>query len=259
MRDTQLGQREDVLWTLQDELDEWRSLVQTLHPSSASLSYPYNYWDRLYQGTTFVLHRASPLCLQPSPRSIEKCLRSAGAYLEDSAQLLRNSNVPLSLMLAQGVIFAGLTMLITAKTDFPRLVEHAGTSLLSDALPAWTRKCSVCLAIMCERWGKDLPAGLEAKFELLANDCFKTIFSGLISQATGSPPQQGNSSANAAHVTQHQRGCAEVFAKGQDGRISVQPDAAAPSAEDWSGLFEEFLGIDQAETFWDFSPLDPIQ
>lgn len=231
-----------------------------------------SYWDRLYHGTTFVLHRASPLCPHPSDESLERCIRSAGAYIDDMADILRASNVPLSWMLVQGILFAGLTMLVSVRTNYHRLASRTGLPFLLVELPAWSRKCSVCLAVVNERWGeKELLPELGNQFELLADDTLGAISTELTSQIAtnrGYPRAQPNSMvgnglvANTAAATgQHSSGFTPGLGEQElmtslDTNNSRFGDFGMPTTS-WENLdlFRDVLGIDDSQTFWDiFAP-----
>ncbi|RFU73585.1 hypothetical protein TARUN_8655, partial [Trichoderma arundinaceum] len=79
-------QRRIFISSLQQELDEWRANIPVNPQSHAAHPYSYSYWDRLYHGTTFVLHRSSPLCPNPPAQSLERCIRSAGNYIDERGQ-----------------------------------------------------------------------------------------------------------------------------------------------------------------------------
>lgn len=76
-------------------------------------------------------------------------------------------------------------MLISARAN----VKLLDWSLLLVDLPAWSRKCSVCLAIMNERWQQDLLSELETHVEILADETLRFISNGLAAERarTGSP------------------------------------------------------------------------
>ena len=189
-----LEEQQKVISNLQSDLDTWMASISTPNAAEGTTAYPRKYWERLYHGTTFVLHRASSLCPRPSKESQEWCIRNAGAYIDDMAEVLRDSNVPLSWMLIQGVLFAGLTMLITARTSLSIMGSRAGLPLMLVELPAWSRKCSICLAIMNERWGQDILSKLETQFEMLVNDTLSVICNELGSQnaTTSSTSEEAN-------------------------------------------------------------------
>lgn len=89
--------------------------------------------------------------------------------------VIRSSRISLSWMLIQGVLFAGLTMLVTARTGFKKLLPMTGLHFFVADFPGWARKCAICLAIMNERWKEDLLVTLEARFEALVNDTLRFI------------------------------------------------------------------------------------
>lgn len=272
---------------LQGELDAWRAdLAQVLQFASdeteaSSSSYPPQYWHRLYYGTSFVLHRASPLCPQPSAASLEQCVRAAGAYLDCMLEVVRHSHVPLSWMLVQGVLFAGLSMLITARTRFQTLSQHAAVRLLLVDLPMWTRRCSICLAVMNERWSlnrsrnrseEDLLSQLERQFEVLAGDTLSLITAAVLGESSAQPvadtlPMQIQqpsvnfpavadmmSSNPQQHLHQQQQRQAALLSTGTGNDNDTNPMLLNTNDWDYMQDFREFLGIDGVHTFWDIFP-----
>jgi hypothetical protein len=218
----------------------------------------FSYWERLYHGTSFVLHRASPLCPRPSPQSLERCIQSAGAYIDCMVDVLRRSNVPLTWMLVQGVLFAGLTMLVTARTSFRSLAEHSGLPFLLVELPAWTRKCSKCLAIINERWCEDLLSKLDTQFETLANDTLRLISSTLTARSNDSRPTQTNHPSRDESNPLKQ---AHMPSAPHDNNLHVEDEpmdfgADMTSDLDYIDTFREYLGIDGVQTFWDILSSD---
>ena len=161
-------------------------------------------------------------------------------------------------MLIQGVLSAGLTMLISARASFKML----DWSLLVVDLPAWSRKCSVCLAIMNERWQQDLLSELETHVEILADETLRFISNGLAAERVGSGSQEltrvevpanQNTAAGSGSFDHH----LEPNAYGQDSR--VEPGLTGnDSAVQWEplGVFSEFLGADFMDTYWDMQDLD---
>ncbi|VUC36313.1 unnamed protein product [Clonostachys rosea] len=244
----------DQIASLQCDLDDWRASMRALCSENPDSAYPFSYWDRLYHGTSFVLHRRSPLCPSPSTPSLERCIQSAGAYIDSVLEILRTSNVPLSWMLVQGVLFAGLTMAVTARTSYFQISSSAGHSLLLVDFPAWTRKCSVCLAIMNERWNDDLLFKLDAQFEVLADSIQRTISTGLAF------PTAGNSE------TTHSFG--EIPRNDDSQSAGSVPFASMgnepPSffdlgmSDTWENAdpFGQILGISGSQSFWDIFPQD---
>jgi hypothetical protein len=76
-------------------------------------------------------------------------------------------------MLLQGMLLGGITMVVTARTirdTFPSGIDCSVFDIME-----WSRKCSVILNIMSERWGDTSVSDLEAKFTLLANDMIKRL------------------------------------------------------------------------------------
>lgn len=89
--------------------------------------------------------------------------------------VVRNSRISLSWMLVQGVLFAGLTILITARTRLTKLLPHTGLQFFLIDLPAWVRKCAICLAVMNERWNDELLSTLESRFDSLVDDTLRFV------------------------------------------------------------------------------------
>ncbi|KAK7219719.1 hypothetical protein V2G26_007722 [Clonostachys chloroleuca] len=248
IRGQSLQLQQDQIACLQSELDDWRVSITVLCSENPESAYPFSYWDRLYHGTSFVLHRRSPLCPNPSTTSLERCIRSSGAYIDNVLDILRTSNVHLSWMLVQGVLFAGLTMVVTAQTSYSQISSNSGHSLLLVDFPAWTRKCSVCLAIMNERWNDDLLFKLDAQFELLADSIQRTISTGLAFPTTGrseSTHSLGESDRNDGS----QPGGSLPFA-------SSFFDLGMADSWDTMDPFGQILGISGSQSFWDIFPQD---
>ncbi|KAG9511534.1 hypothetical protein KCV07_g10109, partial [Aureobasidium melanogenum] len=172
-------------------------------PEASDLSltseYPHRYWERLYNGAVFVLHRVSPLCSSPPAASLERCVRSAAAYVDDMIDVIRHSRVNLSWMLVQGVLFAGLTMLITTRYNFHQLLPFTSLQFFIADFLTWARKHAICLAVMNERWNETLLSTLESRFETLVNDTWRyisaniaTCLEGNIFNERTSPPEDGS-------------------------------------------------------------------
>ncbi|KAJ4254509.1 hypothetical protein NW762_010108 [Fusarium torreyae] len=174
-------------------------------------------------------------------------------------QVLRSSNVPQSWMLIQGILSAGLTMLISARANFSKL-EWA---LLLVEVPSWSRKCSICLAIMSERWNEDLLYKLESHFEILSDDTFKIISAGL---AAGRANDNNNQEVLSMSATTHAQipGQGEQVSESMETNTLNQFNTAAPDAlrneftADWEsmGVFGEFLGVDFMDAYWDLYNTD---
>lgn len=167
-------------------------------------------------------------------------------------EVLRNSNVPLSWMLIQGVIFAGLTMLITARTGVSVLTRQTGLQFLLVDLPSWTRKCSICLAIMNERWSEDLIAKLDTQFEALANDTLKMITSSVTAPVTTGQAHHLHTDLNANPPVQHQT-MLSSFVQQDDALANDMTDLNDGMIGDWEQLqfVQDFIG---RQTFWDIFP-----
>lgn len=212
-----------------------------------ALADEYSYWNRLYHGTSFVLHRKSPLCPVPSTASLERCIRAAGAYVDDVYDLLKNSDVPTSWMLAQGVLFAGLTMLVTSRTNFMKIPRRVSLPLLLVDFPAWTRRCAVCLAIMNERWSHSLLAKLTCQFEVLADSTHRMISTALLEQST--------------HETQQARHTeTQIDSTRADENLSFDDPYVfqehMPDFMENYDSFAELFGANGTSSFWEFPPQD---
>ncbi|KAL7893521.1 fungal-specific transcription factor domain-containing protein [Trichoderma sp. SZMC 28014] len=238
----QIEEKKLLILDLQKELDEWQANIPA--DSRKDASYPYSYWNRLYHGTSFVLHRQSPLCPHPSVQSRERCIRSAGKYIDGIITILRLSNIPLSWMLVQGVLFAGLTMLITARTGLHQLLSHVEVSFLLVDLQSWVRNCSICLTIMNERLKEELLSKLISQYELLANDTLKLVSSTITSQT-------------ASRCTE-----SSVFGTSMDNGLGLDQGLGIDTSYDMSfgeeygyfDIFKDFMGQDLTQTFWNIFP-----
>lgn len=143
-------------------------------------------------------------------------------------------------------------MLVTARTSFHLLARHSGLSFLLVDLPAWTRKCSICLAIMNERWSEDLLPKLDTQFEALANDTLRMISSSLTAQpAVNRSNQRDNNVASSSQTPR-----LELSQQVADPLVSdaIDPNAGIASDLDYLETFREYLGIDGIQTFWDVFP-----
>lgn len=81
--------------------------------------------------------------------------------------------MPQSWMLLQGTLLSGVTILVTARLNAASLLQRDDFSLFE--IMEWTRKCSLVLTIMSERWCEKSISDLEAKFSLLSNDTLKRL------------------------------------------------------------------------------------
>lgn len=143
------------------------------------------YWERLYHSTTAAVHRPSPLFPTQSLESVSLCLRSAGRYIECHYDLLKTGKVPQSWMLVQGMLLAGLTMIVTTKINRSLFPDRIGCSVLD--IIEWSRKCSVVLNIMSERWADKIIAASESKFSLVANHTLEQLLNPNASTSTTIP------------------------------------------------------------------------
>lgn len=141
-------------------------------------------------------------------------------------------------------------MLVTARTSFPLLERHSGFSFLFVDLPGWTRKCSICLAIMNERWSEDLLPKLDTQFESLANDTLKMISSALTTQQTErAVPVDDATSSNQPSSVELSHQFTQPLVDD-----AVHLNAGTAGDLDFLETFREYLGIDGLQTFWDVFP-----
>lgn len=148
-------------------------------------------------------------------------------------------------MLVQGVVFAGLTMVITARTSFATLVPRTGLPFLLADLPAWMRKCSVCLAIMNERVSDDLLSRLDTDFDVLSDTTMRIISAGIAGDTTVPAADMDTIGSDSMQMP-------VSFGEPQ------QTAAWMPStgAEGWDdmGHFLDILGMTDSQTYWDLFP-----
>jgi hypothetical protein len=164
-------------------------------------------------------------------------------------------------MLVQGVLFAGVTMLFTARTCHARLAARTGLRFLLVDLPAWSRKCSVCLAIMNERWNEELLSKLDSQFELVADNTLGVISTALTSGSASTTSDLNTTLASSmntynASATAGQSstltgddGFGGIDALGMD--ASTYLDAGMAGNWESFDLFRELLGVDGAQNFLD--------
>lgn len=76
-------------------------------------------------------------------------------------------------MMAQGALFSGLTLLITARLHLQDLISHVGRQFMLFDIPSWVSKCNVCLVILKERLKDDLLQKLSTQFESFGSQCQK--------------------------------------------------------------------------------------
>lgn len=195
-----------------------------------------------------MLRRKSPLCPTPSTTSLERCIRTAGAYVDDVYDLLKNSDVPTSWMLAQGVLFAGLTMIVTTRTNFMNMPRQVSLPLLLVDYPAWTRRCAVCLAIMNERWSHALLAKLTGQFETLADSTHRMVSTALLSAPAEQSLHQTQRPSHTEIEANSIRG-AEHSAFGDPACLSQPP---VPDFMESYDSFAELFGTSGTSSFWEF-------
>lgn len=133
----------------------------------------YRYWERLYWCTGSSLLRPTPLFPQPPIESTVRCVKYAGKFIDIHHHLLKSTNVPQSWMLLQGTLLSGITILVTARMNAASLLQRSDFSLFE--VMEWSRKCSLVLTIMSERWSEKSISNLEAKFSLLSTDTLKKL------------------------------------------------------------------------------------
>lgn len=177
--------------------------------------------------------------------------------------VLRTSNVPLSWMLVQGILFAGITMLVTARRGIQKLRSTENLGLLLVDLPAWTRKCSVCLALVNERWEEDLILKLDSQFEALADGTIKVIAREITSGQAGTSTADVGS---AIEQTTQQPAATQLMGEPANPTSSVQfLENSAPAGSaftegfdplSWGELdaFQDFLSLDTEQMFGDIFP-----
>lgn len=214
-----------------------------------------SYWDRLYHGTTFVLHRTSPLCPSLTEASSKLCIRSAGGYIENVYDLLRTSDVPISWMLVQGVLYAGLTMLVTSQTCFTRIPHDTALSLCLVDCHAWSRKCAVCLAIMNERWGSSLLSRLATQYEVLADNTLRVMSTGLIHKHTELPIND----TLPADRTSPRLNSANGGGYARSAEPSLFDTGQLPGIPEAYECFTELFGEHGNSSFWEIFPQDILE
>lgn len=168
--------------------------------------------------------------------------------------VLRHSNVPLTWMLIQGILFAGLTILVTVRTGLQNLMRHSGLSILLVDLPSWTRKCSICLAIVRERWNDELLTRLDSQFEALANDTIKLISAGVTGDKSGTTATRSDLAPTL--LAERLDTTRNIFIEPSEPQPANQedqhPDSIHGEDLEQSQIFRDFLGIDEgSHSFWD--------
>lgn len=148
-------------------------------------------------------------------------------------------------MLVQGVLFAGLTMLITVRIGLRQLLSHVEASFLLVDLQSWVRNCSICFTIMNERLQEELLSKLDSQYELLANDTLRLVSSTMTSHA--------------ANIHAESSAFATIAENGPelDQELNIDTSYASMSfgeEDDYFDIFKEFMGQDLTQTFWNIFP-----
>jgi hypothetical protein len=76
-------------------------------------------------------------------------------------------------MLVQGTLLCGITILVMSRMNAASLLSRDDFSLFE--IMEWSRKCSLVLTIISERWSEQSISHLEAKFSLLSTDTLKKL------------------------------------------------------------------------------------
>lgn len=179
------------------------------------------------------LHRPTPLFPQPSISSAVTCLRSAGGDIDVLHRLIKSASVATSWMAVQAILLSGITLMVTARVNAAALIQRSDFSVFE--LMEWSRKCSLVLTIVSERWSDRSISALEGKFSLLANDTLKRILG--IQQAAAAAParQQQVDYPQNQNQNQNQNQAVDVDADGNamgtlpDYPASATGETASPS------------------------------
>ncbi|USP82223.1 hypothetical protein yc1106_09497 [Curvularia clavata] len=145
-------------------------------------------------------------------------------------------------------------MLISARANFKQL----DMALLLVDLASWSRKCSVCLAIMNERWHEDLLFKLENQLETLSDDTLRSISSGLAAERHR-PNGQAPSIIDTPNLEQTTRMNATFTKNTEPDHHSVAPNISNEIQNtEWEpfAVFSEFLDADFMNTYWDIHGLE---
>lgn len=147
-------------------------------------------------------------------------------------------------------------MLISARANFKTLEWN----LLLVEVPAWSRKCSVCLAVMNERWKEDLLSDLESHLEILADETFKIISAGLEAQRAMNDNRQGTMDNETVNVDDPTVRASQPVGLNTTGSSDpfVSDLFGNNATMEWEPLnvFSEFLGPDFLDTYWDIQGMD---
>jgi hypothetical protein len=216
-----------------------------------------SYWEALYFGTTFVLHRPNPSFPHPSDRPFEECIQLTSNYINVLLTILKKSNTPIAWIDIQGLLFASLTVMVMARSNINNLVRQK-TELIFGTFPSWSRNASVCLAIMVERWTGGSLSKLDVQFEAFANDTSNLIFKALASQSNASETQQCEY-GDTINLSQRDDINLNMDSNSYS-MLGVSLDAWLPAmdldgASDWGNLhsIDGLYGTDLFQTFWSAS------
>jgi hypothetical protein len=155
-------------------------------------------------------------------------------------------------MLAQGVLFAGLTMIVTSRTSFTKFSRQVSLPLLLVDFPAWTRRCAVCLAIMYERWSHTLLAKLTVQFEALADSTHRMISTALLSAPMEPALQQIQQASHA----ETQAGSICAIEDSSSGGPSCMSQQYVPDFLESYDSCAELFGASGTSSFWGFPSYD---
>jgi hypothetical protein len=155
-------------------------------------------------------------------------------------------------MLAQGVLFAGLTMIVTSRTNFMKIPHQVSLQLLLVDYPAWTRRCAVCLAIMNERWSHNLLAKLTAQFEVLADSTHRMVSTALLS----APMEQSLCQVNQPTGTETQADSIHGFEHSTFDNPTCLFQQHLPDFVEGCDSFAELFGASGSSLFWEFPSQD---
>lgn len=148
-------------------------------------------------------------------------------------------------------------MLISARANFKQL----DMALLLVDLASWSRKCSVCLAIMNERWHEDLLSKLENQLEILSDDTLKFISTGLAEQAglncqASSIIDVPNSEHTAGISTTPMHTTEPNSIPDYRSVLADVPNENLSTEWESFTVFSEFLDADFMDTYWDIYGLE---
>lgn len=173
-------------------------------------------------------------------------------------------------MIVQGALFAGITMLVVTRLYSVQIMAQAGTAFMLVDFPKWTRKCSMCMAILGERWEDGLLENLEAHFEILANDTLERIASPFTNTGAATGDRLGDEPAAVEPGLSQTHGIAANSSVGMANTAaasSVSSDSFRGDVPSWSEyvgfsamppsdldsmtLLNEIVDMENGQAFWD--------